>query len=113
MFIIHTYNTTKKSKRKFKSAAEKASYLAAMESEYGVAKKRKVVESKTESLFGRPYIRETTHYPSRGDGIGTATKAPQKVYTGTKLMGIGTLHKSNAVPVFSDEEAKDLATMRR
>ena len=41
-----------------------------------------------------------------------STKAPQ-MYTGTKIIGIGTLHKSNAVPVFSDEEAKDMAKMRR
>jgi hypothetical protein len=34
-------------------------------------------------------------------------------YTGTKILGIGTLHKSNAVPVFSDEEAIAIATMRR
>jgi hypothetical protein len=35
------------------------------------------------------------------------------MYTGTKMIGIGTLHKSNAVPVFSDDEAKDMARMRR
>jgi hypothetical protein len=29
------------------------------------------------------------------------------------MKGIGTLHKSNGVPVFSDEEAVDIATMRR
>jgi len=34
-------------------------------------------------------------------------------YTGNNMKGIGTLHKSNAVPIFTDEEAKDQATMRR
>ncbi len=34
-------------------------------------------------------------------------------YTGNKIIGIGTMHKSNAVPVFSDEEAKAISTMRR
>ena len=33
--------------------------------------------------------------------------------TGTKVIGIGTMHKSNAVPIFSNEEAHDIATMRR
>jgi hypothetical protein len=42
-----------------------------------------------------------------------ALKAPDKVYTGTKIKGIGTMHKSNAVPIFSDDEAKDIAKMRR
>jgi hypothetical protein len=29
------------------------------------------------------------------------------------MLGIGTMHKSNSVPVFSDQEAHDIATMRR
>lgn len=41
----------------------------------------------------------------------TTKQIPQ--YTGTKIIGIGTMHKSNAVPIFSDEEAKDISTMRR
>lgn len=40
-------------------------------------------------------------------------KAPDKVYTGTLIKGIGTMHKSNAVPIFSDEEAVEIAKMRR
>ena len=54
----------------------------------------------------------TAHIPSRNTG-GNATLAPAKVYTGTKVKGIATMHKSNAVPVFSDEEAKDISKMRR
>ena len=34
-------------------------------------------------------------------------------YTGSAMIGIGTLHKSNAVPIFTEEEAKDQANMRR
>jgi len=36
-------------------------------------------------------------------------------YTGTEIMGIATMHKSNMVPVRKDsgENAKDLARMRR
>ena len=36
-----------------------------------------------------------------------------EVYTGTAIKGIGTMHKSNAVPIFSNEEAQDIAKMRR
>ena len=57
--------------------------------------------------------RTTKHIPSRGDGMGSATLAPPKVYTGTKVKGIATMHKSNAVPVFSDEEAVAISSMRR
>jgi hypothetical protein len=36
-------------------------------------------------------------------------------YTGNEIMGIGTMHKSNAVPIRKDspDAAKDLASMRR
>ena len=55
----------------------------------------------------------TAHIPSRSTEGGSATLAAPKVYTGTKVKGIATMHKSNAVPVFSDEEAKDISKMRR
>ena len=54
----------------------------------------------------------TAHLKSVNTG-GNATLAPAKVYTGTKVKGIATMHKSNAVPIFSDEEAVDIARMRR
>ena len=42
-----------------------------------------------------------------------AKKEP-KVYDGErKLIGIGMLHKSNLVPIFDKEHAKDIAKMRR
>jgi hypothetical protein len=55
----------------------------------------------------------TTNIPSRntGDGIGSSKQIPK--YTGTKIIGIGTMHKSNAVPIFSDDEAKSISSMRR
>ena len=51
---------------------------------------------------------------SFGEQVGTATKSvTTKSYTGSAMLGIATMHKSNAVPVFNSEAAKDLATMRR
>jgi len=55
----------------------------------------------------------TNHIPSLNSGAGVATLAAPKVYTGTKVKGIATMHKSNAVPVFSDEEAVEISRMRR
>jgi hypothetical protein len=65
--------------------------------------------------YGPPPGRETPHIPSLNGGVDStpAVKAPDKVYTGTKIKGIGTMHKSNAVPIFSDEEAEAIAHMRR
>jgi hypothetical protein len=44
---------------------------------------------------------------------GVARKS--NTYTGDEIMGIGTMHKSNAVPIRKDSKdaAKDLASMRR
>jgi hypothetical protein len=36
-----------------------------------------------------------------------------KKYTGDAIVGISTLHKSNAVPVFSKQDAIDISKMRR
>lgn len=63
--------------------------------------------------LGIPAGRETPKLPSRTTTGGNASWRPNPVYTGDKIKGIGTMHKSNAVPVFSDEEAHDIATMRR
>jgi len=60
-----------------------------------------------------PPGRTTAHIPSRDTGGGSATLPAPKVYTGTKVKGIATMHKSNAVPIFSDEEAVDISKMRR
>jgi hypothetical protein len=71
-------------------------------------------KSFTNSKMPRIVIpRSTDHIPSLNTGAGVAARAPDKVYTGTKVKGIGTMHKSNAVPVFSDEEAVEISTMRR
>lgn len=45
--------------------------------------------------------------------MGLATKSAPKVYTGDKIVGICAMHKSNLVPVFSNEAAIDVAKMRR
>ena len=61
-----------------------------------------------------PYRRETIQYPSLNIlPTGACPKPEPKVYTGTLIKGVATMHKSNAVPVIDDEYAKDIARMRR
>lgn len=60
-----------------------------------------------------PPGRETAHIASQDTGWVACVKVHDTEYTGTKIKGIGTMHKSNAVPVFSDDEAKDISSMRR
>ena len=40
-------------------------------------------------------------------------KKPENVYTGTEIIGIGQMHKSNAVPIRRKDDAKSIANMRR
>ena len=65
------------------------------------------------SADNKRYIRETEYIPSRDTGYYNTFKKADLYYTGDNMKGIGTLHKSNAVPIFTDEEAKDQAKMRR
>jgi hypothetical protein len=67
----------------------------------------------TDYMPKTPPGRETPHIASRDTGWVPCVKVQDQTYTGTKIKGIGTMHKSNAVPVFSDQEAKDISSMRR
>ena len=60
-----------------------------------------------------PEGRNTTAHIKSVDTGGNAVLKPSNVYTGTMVKGIATMHKSNAVPVFSDEEAISISSMRR
>lgn len=51
--------------------------------------------------------------PSKDTSTAVAAKPEPKVYTGDKVIGISIVHKSCLQPVFTEEQAKDLANMRR
>lgn len=70
-------------------------------------------EPLTYKLSSPPGRSTSAHIPSRNTGDGIASSRPVPQYTGTKMLGIGVMHKSNSVPIFSDEEAIEIATMRR
>ena len=61
------------------------------------------------------YIRETPNYPSvtSAPSADSCAKPTRVSYTGTLVKGIATMHKSNAVPIINDQEATDIANMRR
>ena len=122
------YSTTgkKKGKKKFASAehARKARELdeswKELQKRWGVEaeEKKRARAMSAPGLSGNyslkiPEGRNTTAHIKSVDTGGTATLPAPKVYTGTKVKGIATMHKSNAVPIFSDEEAVDIARMRR
>ena len=118
--------TTGKKRGKFKFRnAEEARKARELDAEWKDLLKRQGVEQeerkRRRAMAAEPLVYKletpvgrtnTHHIPSRDTG-GTAPLAAPKVYTGTKVKGIATMHKSNAVPVFSDEEAVDISRMRR
>lgn len=114
----------KKGKQKFRNAeqARKARELEeswkALQKKWGAEaeerKRKRGLEAPTMSpVVNKPYRRETAQINSLPFTAGVCAKAPEKVYTGDKILGIGTMHKSNAVPIFSDQDAKDISKMRR
>lgn len=109
-----------KGKVKFRNAEEahKARQLAAeweeLQKKYEPKKiVRKVfkIESLSPNIASARSV--PTNIPSLVTPGGDCAKKETIQYTGTEMLGIGQLHKSNAVPVFRTEDAADIARMRR
>lgn len=107
------YTHTRKSKQKLRPKKEREEYEAWLAKHQPTKTIRQ--ESNTLSYkLTTPVGRSTTkHIPSLNTGLAVATAVPQKVYTGNKVLGIATMHKSNAVPIFHAEEAIEISKMRR
>ena len=120
-----SYNGKKKGKQKFRNAEAARESRELNESWVDLKKKWSVEEETTKRnramkaptlsySLSAPPGRETKHINSLDTGHAGAVRTkdiPQ--YTGTKIIGIGTMHKSNAVPIFNNEEAIDISKMRR
>ena len=116
------YSTTgkKKGKAKFRNSAAAAKsrellggwndLLAKYPPMKTVAKKQTLSDTYRLTV---PEGRSSKIYKSVDTGGGSTAPQPTKVYTGDKMKGIGTMHKSNMVPIFSKEEAEDISKMRR
>lgn len=114
----------RKGKQKFRSA-EQAKRHREVEESWAELQHRWGVEQqerKKKTGLERPEYRspkmnfrgcELLNKPSLNSGSGVAAKKETMTYTGSSMKGIGTLHKSNAVPVFTDDEAKEISSMRR
>ena len=116
----------KKTKRKFASA-EHARKARELEEQWEQTKASwtkfkpfsngsiRSTKAKSGPVVTQLYIRDTgPRIASRADSqLGPVASKPTPCYTGTKILGIGTMHKSNAVPIFSSEEAEDISKMRR
>jgi hypothetical protein len=84
----------------------------------GNSPKRKKEETEFKPYApSKPPIRNTTQYPSLTTSNtipGACAKRESPKYTGDLIVGIGTMHKSNAVPIMrGTKQAEELAKMRR
>lgn len=133
MHLVGPYMTTTNYKKrrnvKFKSAEHKRKYEQQQAEWEALLKKYKIdptarpakAAKSTGSLKDSykltvPAERDSKQYPSLSStGVtgGGCARVEPKVYTGDKLLGIATMHKSNMVPVFSTQDAEDISKMRR
>lgn len=109
-----------KSKRKYRNSAEAAKAKKNAESWKALLEKwdvkpitKKHNKETANPDYSIPSERNTRHLPSIESGVGVAPKKEPMQYTGDAMIGIGQMHKSNAVPIFKQEDAEDLAKMRR
>ena len=110
----------RKGKKKFASAEQKRKAEILEQEWQALMAKYKTgtkVKSERKSYVPQKPLRrdaDQPRVPSLDTGVKGAVnvRMPQK-YTGDNIVGIGTMHKSNAVPIFSDQEAKDISSMRR
>lgn len=95
----HFTNPVKSKKPEFKSYTPTSSTLNKLREE----------QAKQYKSLMEEYMASGDYHTIPGD---TTKREPMK-YTGTLIKGIATMHKSNAVPVISQQEAEDIAKMRR
>lgn len=110
----------KKGKQKFRNA-EEARKSRELVAEWEELQKKWAPKPVVKKVFKQepiaPTMGTTRSVPSNVPSLvtpgGDCTKHESMKYTGTKVLGIATMHKSNPVPIFSDQEAIDVSTMRR
>ena len=71
------------------------------------------VANKKASIPTYTFRGQNNKLPSVDSGIGNAFAKDIPEYTGDKMIGIGQLHKSNAIPIFRNEDIISLSKMRR
>lgn len=75
--------------------------------------KRNIFIGKKSCIPSYTFMRGTQHIKSVPMTGGVAAAHTPMQYTGNNMLGIATMHKSNAVPIFCKESAEDVANMRR
>ena len=117
--VYYTTTNTKKRKKKNKTkallAAEKEHQDFLKRMGVGQSKnKRSVAQPGSASALGAEGRRFESYRSDQKPGWDPSmSKKQANVYTGTEIIGIAQMHKSNAVPVRNKKSAEEVAKMRR
>ena len=115
--MIVTTSTRSKRKKISKKDKQLAAEWQQKMTEWASVKKfcsAKAESNRTVSVVvTKQYIRESEPVRSRVTAGGDTAKRAGGKYTGTKMIGIAAMHKSNLVPVFAKDNAEDISKMRR
>jgi len=119
MSLMPSYYTTtntkkhknrKKSQRQIRAEQEHQAFIDSLKSSHGgsgsttISKPARVSSTPT---FPANSTTSSISYHS------SMAKKKEKVYTGTEIIGIAQMHKSNAVPIRNKKSAEEVAKMRR
>ena len=126
MHMLPAYYTTTNTKRKKKKAQKPSPEHDKFLRKHGVhpdqlgSRRTMRAQKRTQSVTntaGAPQMTVNTscqRFTSDKIPVGVAVTPEPNIYSGKrKLLGIAAMHKSNLVPVFRDDDAKEIARMRR
>lgn len=105
-------------KQKYKSAQHKKAALEAEAYQKEMYKRWGIGDTKKTSST-KSYVNNYTHRStdnrvgSVGLSGGTCGRKTPLKYTGNFVVGIATMHKSNAVPIIDQKQAEEISRMRR
>lgn len=111
--IIHTYTPKRKSKKLNAKQQKLRESWEEILKKYDVKPNNKKVSNRPSVCNVIRAGSSTSHIPSLDNQHGLASKKESPQYTGENMIGIGQLHKSNAIPVFRGNDVIDLGKMRR
>ena len=118
MHLLPVYYTTTSNRKRKKQKKSKS--LLTAEKEHAKFLKRMGVGSRSsvgsEQRSSKPWVTGSSPVESAKPKVvydSSMAKKEEKVYTGTEIIGIAQMHKSNAVPVRGKKQATEVANMRR
>ena len=111
------YSTTNTKKRK---VSKKTKSQLAAERKHEKFLKKMGISSRSsaglEQRSSKPWVTGSSPVESTKPKVvydSSMSKKKENVYTGTEIIGIAQMHKSNAVPVRGKKQATEIANMRR